>query len=170
MRAVRPRRQPSPSSVAAPGPVLTDAQAALLGAKASSVHLSTSKKTLWYGSSNDIFNCGIITKMAPGLCHSFGMTTAKGDEALKWCCLDHRFPPGFGPHLIPTNIDAVRNAARSRWKPPAAVASAAAAAAAPDEAEVVDASDAAAAPAVPGRGKGAKGKGKPGGRSPFRQR
>ena len=38
-------------SAAAPAPHLSDAQAALLGAKASLVHLSATKKTLWYGSS-----------------------------------------------------------------------------------------------------------------------
>ena len=111
-----------------------------------------------------MFNCGIISQMAPGLCHSFGMTTAKGDEALKWCALDHRFPPGVGPHLLPANIEAVRNAARSRWKPPAA------AAAASDEADAAAAPDAAVAPAGRGKGKGGRGKEKAGRRSPFRQR
>ena len=157
-------------SAAASAPGLSDAQAALLGAKASSVHLSTTKKTLWYGASNEMFNCGIISKMAPGLCHSFGMTTATGDEALRWCTLDHRFPPGVGPHLLPANIEAVRNAARSRWKPPAAVAAAEVAAAAPDEADAAAAPDTATAAVGRGRGKGGKGKGKAGGRPPFRQR
>ena len=50
-------------SAAAPAPHLSDAQAALLGAKASLVHLSATKKTLWYGSSNDLFNCGIISQL-----------------------------------------------------------------------------------------------------------
>ena len=154
----------------APAPGLTDAQAVLLGAKASLVHLSATKKTLWYGTSNDMFNCGIISQMAPGLCHSFGMTTAKGDEALKWCTLDHRFPPGVGPHLLPANIEAVRNAARSRWKPPGTASAAGATAVAPDEADAAAAPESAAPAAGRGKGKGGKGKGKAGVKAPFRQR
>ena len=76
-------------SVVAPGAsaggVLSEAQRALLGAKASAVTWSTSRKSFWYGQSRDFYACSTIEAMCPGLCGPFAMTSAVGDNALQYC-------------------------------------------------------------------------------------
>ena len=68
------------------GGVLSEAQRALLGAKASSVSWSSTKKSFWFGQSQDYYVCSTIEAMCPGLCAPFAMTTSVGDNALQLCC------------------------------------------------------------------------------------
>ena len=68
------------------GGVLSEAQRALLGAKASSVSWSSTKKSFWFGQSQDYYVCSTIEAMCPGLCAPFAMTSSVGDNALQLCC------------------------------------------------------------------------------------
>ena len=153
--------------------VLSAAQRALLGTKAASINWSSSKRSFWFGRSNDYFVCSVIEGMCPGLCHPFAMSNAVGDEALQFCPADHQVPPGVGAHALPSDIAAIRAAAKRRYYAPAAPTGASAV-------QEVDAEAPAAAilpvapPAAP-KGKGKQGKGGRGGKGggkgrPFQQR
>ena len=150
---------------------LSETQRALLGAKASSLSWSTSKKSFWFGQSQDYYVCTTIESMCPGLCAPFAMTSATGDNALQFCASNHLVPPGVGAHELPSNIAAIRAAARKRYYAP--VATPLADAAAEAEVEAAPAGAPAAPPAPAHKGKGGKGgKGGAGGKGkrPFRQR
>ena len=153
------------------GGVLTEAQRALLGAKASSVSWSSTKKSFWFGQSQDYYVCSTIEAMCPGLCAPFAMTTSVGDNALQFCCSDHLVPPGTGAHTLPANIAAIRVAARKRYLSPAAPQAVASVAEAEVDAAAPDGPAAAPAPASKGKGgKGSKGGSGAKGKRPFRQR
>ena len=152
---------------------LSVSQRALLGTKATSINWSSSKRSFWFGRSNDYFICSVIDGMCPDLCHPFAMTTAVGDDALQFCPADHQVPPGVGAHALPADIAAIRVAAKRRYFAPLALVGAAAV-----QEEEGGAPAAAvppvATPAIP-RGKGKQGKGSGGGKGggkgrPFRQR